>query len=271
MIKVQEQMLYDLNRKSSKGNQLKWNIDSLWIKADYAGYEGLVETIVSKILEKSNLLQHEYVHYETEEIEYKNKIHRGCKSVNFIPDGFQLITIERLYALTTGRSLYQSVFRIDSVSARCQFLVNEIIRCTGLKDFGTYLAKILTIDALFLNEDRHFHNIAVMMDRKGKYHLCPIFDQGAALLSDTTYDYPMNVDSYTLMKSVKSKTFSSDFDEQLDVVEKLYGKTIQFTCTKRQIKEMLNQCTEYSEEERNRVYDILCVQFDKYSYLFKDE
>ncbi len=38
---------------------------------------------------------------------------------------------------------------------------------TGLTDFGFYMVKMLTVDALFLNEDRHTHNIAVLMDDAG--------------------------------------------------------------------------------------------------------
>lgn len=30
-----------LTQHSSKGNQLKWEKDGIWYKADYAGYEGL--------------------------------------------------------------------------------------------------------------------------------------------------------------------------------------------------------------------------------------
>ena len=40
---------------TSKGDQLKWKIDDRWYKADYMGYEGLVEYVVSRLLEKSSL------------------------------------------------------------------------------------------------------------------------------------------------------------------------------------------------------------------------
>ena len=45
----------------------------------------------------------------------------------------------------------------------------------GVEDFGKYLNKLFTIDALFLNEDRHTHNIAVLMNSEGKFEYCPIF------------------------------------------------------------------------------------------------
>ena len=42
-------------RKSSKGNQLKFTRDGFWYKADYLGYEGLAETVVSRLLYFSGL------------------------------------------------------------------------------------------------------------------------------------------------------------------------------------------------------------------------
>ncbi len=86
---------------------------------------------------------------------------------------------------------------------------------TGLKNFGAYMTKLMTIDAFFLNEDRHSHNIAVILCSDGTYRYCPIFDQGAALLADTTMDYPLNRDTYELLREVKAKTFCEDFEEQL--------------------------------------------------------
>ena len=42
-------------RKSSKGNQLKFEQDGIWYKADYLGYEGLAEYVVSKLLSFSTM------------------------------------------------------------------------------------------------------------------------------------------------------------------------------------------------------------------------
>lgn len=66
---------------------------------------------------------------------------------------------------------------------RLTFLVENVERLTGLQDFGIYMKKLLTVDAFFLNEDRHTHNIAVLMNGEGKFAYCPIFDNGAGLLS----------------------------------------------------------------------------------------
>ena len=39
MVELFENQLKDFSRQSSKGNQLKWEHDGIWYKADYTGYE----------------------------------------------------------------------------------------------------------------------------------------------------------------------------------------------------------------------------------------
>ena len=40
---------------SSKGNQEKWQDNGRWYKLDQFGYEGLAETVISRLLEYSNI------------------------------------------------------------------------------------------------------------------------------------------------------------------------------------------------------------------------
>ncbi|MCR5343044.1 MAG: hypothetical protein K6E70_06760 [Butyrivibrio sp.] len=49
MIELFEKDKKEFNRKSSKGNQLKWETNNTWYKADYTGYEGLTEYVVSHL------------------------------------------------------------------------------------------------------------------------------------------------------------------------------------------------------------------------------
>lgn len=215
-------------RKSSKGNQLKWMGGDTWYKADYTGYEGLAEYMVSGLLKYSNLDGQEFIDYKTEQILYEGRTYLGCCSKNFLPVGWQLITLERLFQSYYGESLHTSIYAIRNLGERVRFMVEQVERITGLEAFGRYMSILLTVDAFFLNEDRHMHNIAVLLDEAGKYHYCPIFDNGAALLADTTLDYPLEGDTETLMKKARPKTFCSDFEEQLDAVERLYGMHFQF-------------------------------------------
>lgn len=255
---------------SSKGNQLKWQKEGTWYKVDYTGYEGLAEYVVSGLIQYSNLEKDEYIMYQTEEIAYKDIVYRGCKSENFLPEGWQLITLERLFHNQYGKSLYKSIFQIVGIRERAEFLTEQAERMTGLKEFGKYLCRILTVDALFLNEDRHMHNIAVLLDADGEFHYCPIFDNGCALLSDTTMDYPIDVDIIDLIPQVGAKTLTSDFQEQLDAAESLYGQQMRFYFDERVINDLLDEEKYYPPEIKKRVRDILLQQRRTYRYLFQD-
>lgn len=179
-----------------------------------------------------------------------------------------MITLERLFVSYYGESLMKSMGKIQNLEDRVRFLVDQVEKITNLHEFGSYLCELLTVDTLFLNEDRHMHNIAVLIDSNGKYQLCPIFDNGGCLLSDTTIDYPLNVEVELLIKTARSKTFCGSFDEQLDVVEHLYGQTIKFNFTRRDVKEVLDQEPYYSEDIKKRVLEIIQLQSRKYQYLF---
>ena len=269
MIELFEQDKREQNRKSSKGNQLKWEKNGVWYKADYTGYEGLSEYVVSSLLEKSSLKEDEFVHYQQEEIRYKSQIYMGVSSKSFLNPGEQLITLERLFQSTYGDGLNRMVYGIASHEDRLSFLVNKTHEITGIKGFGEYMAKLLTIDSFFLNEDRHSHNIAVILDSKGAYRPCPIFDQGAALLADTTMDYPLDGNTYDLMGTVSPKTFCERFDEQLEIAEKIYGTCIRFNFTTKDIDTVIDTVYGYAPKITERVKNILYEQIRKYKYFFE--
>ena len=77
---------------TSKGNQLKWKCDGYWYKADHMGYEGLAETIASALLTKSTV-QYPFVVYEYSQIKYKDRVYSGCKSADFLADGYDLNSV----------------------------------------------------------------------------------------------------------------------------------------------------------------------------------
>lgn len=269
MIELFEQNIRTNDRQSSKGNQLKWENEGIWYKADYTGYEGLAEYLISHLLEKSTLKVEEYVRYDLEEIRYKSKVYSGVRCRDFLPKGWQLITLERLFQSFFGESLHKAIFHIEDHVERMRFLVNQVERITGLQDFGKYMNKLFTIDAIFLNEDRHTHNIAVLMNEEGKFAYCPIFDHGAGLLSDTTMDYPIGDSIEGLMEEVEAKTICSSFDEQLDISERLYKENLKFTFTEKDVEKLLAQVQIYSMEEKERVKMIIIMQMRKYQYLFQ--
>ena len=78
----------------------------------------------------------------------------------------------------------------------------------------------------------------------------------------------MGGDVYELIGEVQSKTVSSDFDEQLDAAEELYGQVLRFTFGEREIREILEQDECYEKAVKDRVFEVLMSQRRKYSYLF---
>lgn len=271
MVKLCQTDLTGNDRHSSKGNQLKWDKDGIWYKADYMGYEGLAEYIVSNLLGYSSMSSDEYVNYETESIIYNKSTYLGCKSNNFLTNGWKMITLERLFKNMCGESLTKLVYRIENYDDRVDFVVKNIIKMTGLTDFDRYFSKIITIDTLFLNEDRHMHNIAVLEDEYGNYHYCPVFDNGSALLSDTIMDYPLSGSALEMIKSAEAKTICPDFDEQIDAVEQVCGTHIKFHFVRKDVEMLLDKEEYYPEEIKKRVLDIIMDRVRKYRYLFKSD
>lgn len=66
-----------------------------------------------------------------------------------LTDDWQIITLERLFKNEFGESLYMSVWKMTDVKERLKYLCEQTIRITGIEEFGQYMAKLLTIDALF--------------------------------------------------------------------------------------------------------------------------
>lgn len=263
--------LYCLNEEghSSKGNQLKGREREYWYKADYMGYEGLSEYLVSRLLEWSN--QCDFVRYDMVMMESNGRSYCGCRSKNFLKKEENLITLEHLYRQYTGQSLVRKLAGFYEVTDKISWLAEAVENITGLKGFGKYLTTLLEIDTFFLNEDRHMNNIAVVYNKMhDQYRLCEYFDHGLALLADTVQDFPLKKTVEECMETVEAKPFSRSFDEQLDAAEALYGQQLFFHFDIKRVLAELKECREYYDEEIcSRVEKILRYQMRKYGYLFK--
>ena len=275
---------------SSKGNQLKWNLGDTWVKADSLGYEGLAEVLASKLLERSTV--NNYVHYELAKIHWQRRWYDGCVSDNFRTEGWQLVTLEKLYRKMTGLSLAETIAHFGETREKIIYLVDFVQNLTGLEHFGRYLATMLEMDAFFLNEDRHTNNIAVMYrPETGKFDYCPYFDFGAGFYSDTLGDYPLKeIGASKAVERVISveeqieefanvicaKPFCPHFDEQADAATALYGSDLKFTVGKRELLKIWTQIrSEYeisvktdAPEVCERVETVLRMQIRKYGNLF---
>ncbi len=139
MVELFEQNIRTNTRQSSKGNQLKWENEGIWYKADYTGYEGLAEYVISHLLKYTNLNEDEYVLYEPEQIKYKRQIYNGVRSRAFIDGDWQIITLERLFKNVYNESLTSVLWHMSDVKERLEFLVNAIKNITGYLIIGVKL------------------------------------------------------------------------------------------------------------------------------------
>lgn len=257
---------------TSKGDQRKWKIGDRWYKADYMGYESLAEVLVSHFLERSNL-RYPFVRYQLVQIEYAEEQLNACQSQNFLMQNEILVPLEKLYRQYTGESLATKMAEFAEPSERIQYLVEEVEKITGINDFGKYITAVLEIDAFFLNEDRHTNNLAVVYSENTKqYSFSPIFDQGLCLFADTRLDYPLRLSLEECMKKIQAKSFSTDFDEQLDAAEALYGVQVQFDFSMKDLENEITRLTEkYSPVICERIQQLMRQQFRKYKYLIKQK
>ena len=237
---------------SSKGNQEKWfdKETNKWYKLDQFGYEALTETIISKLLEKSNIesdTPFSFARYEMERLNVHGRDRTGCSSENFLESGQSIITLSHLFSRQLGMSLKEKLERLPSDKKRIQYLAETTAEYTGLKEFPQYLTLLFEVDALFLNDDRHLNNIAVI-EQNGKFKYCPIFDNGAGLLSNVQFS-PMNIDPKGLIKDVVARPFNTSFTRQINTARTLYGKQLKMPkFTRMEITNLLTPMLKYYAE-----------------------
>ena len=252
---------------TSKGDQPKWQIRDVWYKADHMGYESLAEIVASRMLERSSLS--DFLLYEPVLIQMEDRLLPGCSSRNFRGKQEMLIPLERLHRAYHGEGLGKAVSRQQSLADKIRYTVDFVVRVTGLETFGRYLATIFELDAFLLNEDRHTNNLAVIRDETSrKFRLCPLFDHGLSLLSDTG-DYPIEQDIYACIARVKAKPFAPDFLEQAETASNLYGSDLHFFFGTGDISALLSGLDQlYDQRTLQRVEQIIREQMRKYGYLF---
>lgn len=252
---------------TSKGDQPKWQVGRKWYKADHMGHEALSEVLVAGLLKKSNVK--EFVAYQPAVIEYDGKTLRGCVSRNFRGKDEMLIPFERLHRAYKGRGLAQTISGMGDAVERIRYTVDFIEQTTGLSGVGNELTMLLELDAFFLNEDRHTNNLAVIRNEETLcFRLCPIFDNGLALLSDWN-DYPVDADMFQCISRVRAKPFAQDFVEQVDAANELYGSCLKFSFTKADVEEVLGSMVGlYPDDLLQRVKLVVYEQMRKYSVYF---
>lgn len=253
---------------SSKGNQEKWydNETNKWYKLDQFGYEALAETLISLLLERSNIkgeTPFTFVKYEMAKIHVHGRDRTACSSNNFLKEGQSIITVSHLFSRLLGSSLSGKLKKISSDKKRIEYLAQATVEYTKLESFPQYLTLLFEVDGLFLNDDRHLNNIAVI-EKNGTYDYCPIFDNGAGLLSNVQFS-PMDIAPSGLIKEVCARPFNISFNRQMNAARGLFGKQLDVPVfTENDIRNELEPLLEYyAERDRGLIAErvVECVLF----------
>lgn len=249
---------------SSKGNQEKWLENGKWYKLDQFGYEALSEVMTSRILERSNIeteTPFTFVRYEMQKVKVHKLERTACVSRNFLKSGQSIITVNALFRQLSDAPLIKQLGKLPSDKRRMAYLADAVREMTGLADFDKYLALLFEIDALILNDDRHLNNIAVL-EKDGRFSYCPIFDNGAGLLSNMQI-LRVDIEPKGLMKSLTASPFQMTFNRSLSPSHALFGsvlKTQQYS--EEELKKMLSPLIEYyPQRDRDIISDrvIACM------------
>ena len=260
MIILTDEDIVKTEGHNSRGNQIKFkktvNDKVLWYKLDFSGYESLSEYTASRLLQNSNL--ESFVIYWPEFVMYNGVKYTGCVSENFVPDTGTLITASRLFESYFGKGV-EDFLHSDDPKTRIERFIEGTVFCTKMDEaeIGRYLTSMAELDALILNDDRHFNNIAFLYI-DGQFMLPPIFDNGAAFMSDKTY----YIDDDT--SKVTAKPFSAAFDMQKKILENMFGTVLSISI--KGIDQIFTQNDHelFNIDDIDKVKRILSSQIKKY-------
>lgn len=207
---------------TSRGVQKKWVKSGYYYKADTFGYECISEALASQLCYNIAGFREgiEYTDYNLCNIRLDGEILCGCYSKNFLGDGESIVSFAKVIESVLTKEDCQRLF---SNANRGKPLLEGVVSVcsmgTGVSedDIKSYLARVLQLDAIILNPDRHLNNLAFIRSKSGTYRLAPIYDNGLAFLADTvTFGFERNVQQ--MVRSVKSKPFSNSFKKQVSYI-----------------------------------------------------
>lgn len=147
-----------------------------WYKVDFKGGEALAEVLVSTFLRSCKYLTFkEFVPYDFKYISVDSFNLRICVSPNFLQEGEQFISFKDL--LSQVSSLTE---KLGGFESKLNY-IDSVFQQTVGQSFREELLRLLTLDVMFRNTDRHLSNFGIILAPNGSIRFAPIFDNGLAL------------------------------------------------------------------------------------------
>jgi hypothetical protein len=168
---------------TTKGTQEKYFKDGYYFKLNKNGNEGFVEYLVSEVLKHSTIEKELIVEYEYCNVNGK----LACKSANFLKKNEDFLTVNTLYMKVTGyKNLDSKLARLGNARSRLDFILGIAERCRINREmFSNYMKRLMFIDLLIRNTDRHIHNYGCIYNYDtGIFREAPVFDNGLSLNTD---------------------------------------------------------------------------------------
>ena len=200
-----------LNQTTLKGNQEKFEENGFYYKIDNLGYESISEALVSEL--ECYITDFFHVDYYLCQVDNgEGVVLDACKSKSFLEKGMlekSLFSIVKM-AIKRGDVPIEVLGKYQGKD-----LVNKVLdivyNATEL-DAKEYIGKMLYLDYITLNDDRHLNNITFSL-KDGVWGFIPVYDNGGSLLSDLS-KYSEDTDLLKNIRKVKSKPFSTSFRRQ---------------------------------------------------------
>ena len=102
-------------------------------------------------------------------------------------------------------------------------------------------------------------NRKFLLEQNGTYSYCPIFDNGAALLSNTQI-YGMDIDPAAHIRSVRARPFNTTFNRQIITARNLFGPQLRIPKFSRSdiMAELEPLLAFYADRDRGIIADRVC-------------
>lgn len=147
-----------------------------WYKEDFKGGEALAEVLVSTFLRSCRYMtSKEFVPYYIKHTSVELFDLKTCVSPHFLQKGEQFISFNDL--LSQVSPLTEKLVGFNS---KLDF-IDSVFQQTVGQSFRKEMLRLLTLDVMFRNTDRHLSNFGIILAPNGSVRFAPIFDNGLAL------------------------------------------------------------------------------------------
>lgn len=206
-----------ISEGASRGNQHKFYKNGYWVKIDnpYC-FEDLAEDFVSKF--ESCIVDFPYVEYKADIILYNEDEYTGCYSYNtYNRNDIVFMSLRHLFKLYNIP--LSIITRSENIRDNIVSVNKALLNLTGLNLLG-YFGRLLMLDCLIINEDRHIMNLGVVYcSSDSKFYEAPCFDNGSSLFcTNWTYRKRKSLEENIKFAGSVARPFSKFYDKQLDAL-----------------------------------------------------